>query len=80
MNDTLTVICPEHLLEDHQAVLYRNGHKYAGIWECLATGVSDACEHDNTHTEEIEVDTTRNGEHDTYLTKIEICNACEVTV
>lgn len=80
MSESTMIQCPEHALEAHNAVLYRNGHKYAGIWECLVTGASDVCEHEDTHTEEIEVDTTTNGEHDTYKTSVEICDDCECEV
>ena len=72
--------CPEHAESDHTAFLYHHGHKYAGIWECPITGSSDVCEHEDTHTEEVEVDTTTNGEHDTYLTNIDVCDACECEV
>lgn len=38
------------------------------------------CEHENTHYEIVEVDTMRDGEHDTYNSEIEICDDCDAEV
>lgn len=70
--------CPEHPGE-HKAKLFTRGEQYEGIWEC-PTGISDTCEHEDTREEATEIDTTRNGEHDTYDAVIEICEACDCTI
>lgn len=41
----------------HYAILYHTPDKYAGIWECMATGESDTHEH-NPIVEEVEDDPT----------------------
>lgn len=74
---TKSIKCPEH--EDNcKATLFCYPHEYAGIWEC--NDISDTHEHEDTHMEEVEVDTMRNGEHGTYNTNIEICDECEITI
>ena len=80
MNDTISIVCPEHPQSQHTAFLHQKGHMYPGVWECPVTGDSDVCEHENTHYEDIEVDTTRNGEHDTYMSRVEVCDVCECEV
>lgn len=52
---TKPIECPEHI--DHKAVLFLNGHKYAGIWECTLTGeqISDTCPHTSVSTDISEV-------------------------
>lgn len=70
------ITCPKH--GTHQATLHVWPEEFAGVWDCNADDeTSDFCEHEDLHIEEIEVDMTRNGEHDTYKTKIEVCDACE---
>lgn len=41
---TRPIDCPEHFGR-HKAVLYRWPHRFAGIWECPESGVSDVHEH-----------------------------------
>ncbi len=77
MDYSKTIECP-NCGED--AELMCDPHKYAGIWECEHCGTSDTCEHENTETIEDEVDTMRNGEHDTYKVKYEVCELCGVQV
>lgn len=77
---TKSISCPEHPQDSHTAVLYTNGHQYAGIWECPVTGASDACEHESTHVESatqdhLGVDGHYQTEHSIY-----VCDNCEVTV
>lgn len=57
-------------------------HANAGMWQCLNLdcGAMDACEHPDTIHEVVEVDTMRNGEHDTYETTVEVCLDCKVQV
>lgn len=50
---TKMIDCPAHpngrlhpWSRKHQAILFLRGSKWAGIWECQATGESDSCEHD----------------------------------
>lgn len=80
MDNTKKITCPQHGHDDHQATLYTWGHRYAGVWECDAEGISDSCEHNDTRHEEVELNTTTNGEHDTYKSTLEICNECEVSL
>jgi hypothetical protein len=66
--------CPEHL--SHKVKLYCQGEKYEGIWECEESGSSDSCPHYDTGVKTIEVDTMRNGEHDTYDARVYYCTLC----
>lgn len=66
--------CPKHGVTC-KATLFIFGHRNAGIWECGK--LSGSCEHTETHVEDIEVDTMRNGEHDTFTEAIYVCSACE---
>ncbi len=36
------------------------------------------CPHDNWQWEQVEVDTMRNGEHDTYTVPVAVCNDCGI--
>jgi hypothetical protein len=76
--DTKAINCPEHPGK-HSATLYCFPHRYAGTWEC-PMGFEDAHEHENLEVEDTEVDTMRNGEHDTYAAQIYVCADCGVTV
>lgn len=60
-------------------ILYIYPDDQAGTWVCTndKCGASDVCEHENVHNETTEVDTMRNGEHDTYEALIEVCDDCE---
>lgn len=64
----------------HLAVLYTYPHQYAGIWECQneACGASDTHGHDDIQIVDVEQDTMRNGEHDTYTTQIYECQTCGI--
>jgi hypothetical protein len=62
------------------ATLYCWPHELAGIWQCDSCETSDSCEHKETEEKSIEVDTMRNGEHDTYETKMQECLACRSEV
>lgn len=71
--------CPIH--EGHEAWLYQHGHRFAGIWECQKTGESDSCEHEEAHTETIEVDVFEPVfGHDTREEIVSVCDRCECTV
>lgn len=40
--------------------------------------ITFTCDHSSGHHfEDVEVDTTRNGEHDTYVSKVAICDDCD---
>lgn len=79
---SIKIDCPEHNGE-HKAILYTAGHQFEGIWECNETneGISDTHDHYEAINqgvaemvvEEGEVDTMRNGEHDTYTVRYYIC-------
>lgn len=72
-----SILCPEG--DGGSVVLNCFPGKYAGIYECLGTcGSSWSCEHPSFHEETVEVDTMRNGEHDTYPAKVLICDDCGV--
>lgn len=75
-NYFVMVDCPEHLT--HKVKLFVHGHRNAGIWECdeSGEGISDSCPHYDTEVETIEVDTMRNGEHDTYERRVYVCSLC----
>lgn len=88
MSPTITytklIDCPSHPGQ-HKAILYCIGHNYEGTWECPKTGYSDAHDHleaVNQGDAELvvetgEVDTMRNGEHDTYQFSYYICGGQE---
>lgn len=75
--------CPAHPGK-HWAVLDVEPMPTAGIWECPK---GDSDEHDHyqaadegraeIEVEDIEVDTMRNGEHDTYPAQIYVCAGAE---
>lgn len=44
---TRPIPCPVHFGE-HKVILYRWPHRYAGIWECLESGVSDVHDHSDS--------------------------------
>lgn len=69
--------CPEC---GSATMLYCYPHQHAGLWECENCGASDTHEHEEIIAETIEVDTMRNGEHDTYLTTIHVCDTCGIQV
>lgn len=65
----------------HKAIIHKHGHRYAGVIECVATGESDSCEHEETHTEAIEVDVFEPVfGHDTREEIVSVCDRCECTV
>lgn len=73
------IICQE--CGEQNVVLYQHPHKFAGVFSCEADndcGASWSCEHPSFREEVQEFDTTRNGEHDTYQSKVLICNDCEL--
>lgn len=72
--------CPE--CGHDEVKLYVHPHKCSGVFECQADdcGASWSCEHEETEAEEIEVDTMRNGEHDTYKTIAYDCKLCGTDV
>ena len=74
---TKDITCPEHPESRHTAVLYQNGHRFAGIWECPLTGASDSCEHPNgSEIEMVEVDDSHPDRHDGYSYEIYVCVDC----
>lgn len=86
---TKMIDCPAHPTgrvhwwdpRKHQAILFCAGSKWAGVWECQATGDSDACEHDQGwHIESVTVPTMRNGEYDDYEREVYVCDLCEETI
>lgn len=72
------ILCPD--CGEKNVVLHFHPHKYAGIYSCETKdcGASWSCDHPAYHEEDHEVDTMTNGEHDTYKTKILVCDDCEV--
>lgn len=67
--------------ESPNTVVYQHGHKYAGMVVCLDCENDDmTCSHLETRTDVIEVDTMRDGEHDTYESTVIICEMCECEV
>lgn len=80
MNYQSIIQCPEHAESDHTAFLYHHGHKYAGVWECPVSGLSDVCEHKSVHTEQVEGVYSMDGYDSPYLTNVDICDACECEV
>ncbi len=67
--------------EGHKAFIHKHGHRFAGVIECIATGESDSCEHEETHTEAVEVDVFEPVfGHDTREEIVSVCDACECTV
>jgi hypothetical protein len=74
----MPVMCPE--CGTMESILHIHPHQYAGIYECTNKDCSASweCSHPTFHEEDHEVDTMRNGEHDTYKTKILVCDECEV--
>lgn len=84
-----TIVCPSHpngkahwySLHRHQAILWEEGEQWPGIWECLITGWSDACEHENGYdTETFTTMYMRNGEADDYDTEGYVCVDCRVAI
>lgn len=83
-NCTKQITCPEHPLADHKAKLFCEGHRFAGTWEC-PKGFEDSHDHlaaidaglAELIVEEGEVDTMRNGEHDTYTSRYYTCGGDE---
>lgn len=75
--------CPAHP-GSHKAKLFCEGHRFAGTWEC-PEGNEDSHDHYAAFdagtaeliVEEGEVDTMRNGEHDTYTSHYYICGGDE---
>jgi hypothetical protein len=81
-NYTKRIPCPfgESEIDGHQAIVYMNGHLWAGIIECQQCEVNESCEHKTTHTQKNEV-TAFIGEKDvSYNQNIEVCDACDCTV
>lgn len=73
--------CPFEGHTGHKAFIHKHGHRYAGVIECIKTGESDSCEHEDTHTEAIEVDVFEPVfGHDTREEIVSVCDACECTV
>ncbi len=76
--------CPEHPEQTHKAKMLIEPSDHAGFWEC-PKGVEDY--HDcleavnagqaELEVEEGEVDTMRNGEHDTYPVRYYVCAGTE---
>ena len=62
--------------------LYVAPHACAGVFECQSEscGASWSCEHEDVESEVVEVDTMRNGEHDTYETIAYDCTLCGTDV
>lgn len=64
-------------------VLFIYPHKLAGVYSCElddGCGASWSCEHENFERGTGEVDTMRNGEHDTYEVPTAECTDCEQDV
>lgn len=78
-NPTKTITCP---VCGSSAELAIEPSMWAGIWECTNEfcGASDSCEHDNYHSEAIEVDSSATGEHHSYPAIINICDDCDKTL
>lgn len=67
--------------ESPNTIVYKHGHQHAGMVECVDCNDTDAtCAHLETRTDVIEVDTMRDGEHDTYEVTAVICELCECEV
>lgn len=73
--------CPFEGHEGHKAFIHKHGHRFAGVIECIETGESDSCEHEDTHHETIEVDVFEPVfGHDTREEIVSVCDACECSV
>lgn len=67
--------------ESPNTIVYQHPHKFAGMVICLDCENDDQrCSHLETRTDVLEVDTMRNGEHDTYERTAVICELCEIEV
>jgi hypothetical protein len=84
-----SITCPAHpngrvkpwSLHKHKAVLWEHGEKWAGIWECLITGESDACEHENRVVESVEVTFWSSPDVDSsYDVLVYVCTDCGVAI
>ena len=80
MIDTMTQLECENC-ESTELSFYSPHGEYSSMYECLDCEHVGSCDHEiSTHTEIHEVDTMRNGEHDTYETTIVICDTCDSEV
>jgi hypothetical protein len=92
-NYTKLIECPIHPAHEardhhdpddlHQATLYLQGHRYAGIWECPVTGESDTHEHSDYEVETVEVDDSHPDRSDGYSYQVYVCggdNGCGVAI
>lgn len=66
--------------ESPNTVVFQHPHAQAGSGLCVDCEIPFDCSHHETRTDVIEVDTMRDGEHDTYETTIIICEMCESEV
>lgn len=67
----------------HQATLFCQGHRFAGIWECPVTGESDTHEHTDYEIEDVEVDDSHPDRSDGYTYQVYVCggdNGCGVAI
>jgi hypothetical protein len=79
------ITCPEHpngrlhwwSLRRHQAILFLEGSKFAGLWECEPSGLSDIHEHSDYEIEEIEVDDSHPDRSDGYTYQAYVCGGPE---
>lgn len=49
-------------------------------WSLQEGDTQFGCDHEDYHFETVEVDTMRNGEHDTYETQLAVCSTCDETL
>jgi len=77
---TTKIECPEHPNGKHQATLFQWGHRFAGIWECPKTGVSDSHEHSDYEIEEIEHMSPNPDSSHYWTERIYVCGGCGVAI
>jgi hypothetical protein len=67
--------CP--FADGHLAIVYKQGHRFAGIIECAMCEIEDSCEHPESHVEEVEYDVFEPVfGHDTRTTSVYVCDIC----
>lgn len=77
--NTKLIDCPEHEGQ-HKATLYSAGHRYAGIWECPVTGMSDSHDHSEfIESEDFEPLAINSEDHPSGY-DIYICGECGVEI
>lgn len=86
-NYTKLIECPEHPAHEakdhhdpddlHQATLYCQGHRFAGLWECPVSGDSDSHDHSDYEIVTEEVDDSHPDRRDGYSYQVYVCGGPE---